>query len=534
MSKKFLFLFTFIMLIAPASISYGADPCMIKLDFNNEPNNNNDANTQADFTAFIITDGGSEVNGVAIDLGGDIQSARRDNPYGRWVGDPPVYYPRAGERIYRDFIQGVIPSGVTITLWGLGVNRDCNITMWAFDDSAVGDNRIANWYANGTHIFDTNFIGGSTSWPGYEIVAPQDLYKWTFSGRATTDEMGRIILTSYRDPCSPAGQPFAFVNALMVEPNESEPFVPTNYAYHPVPVNGAEDAPVDAVLSWRKGGLSETHDIYFGTDFNDVNDADRGNPLGVLVSQDHPTATYTFDEFFDLDTTYYWRVDEVNSAPDYTIFRGDVWSFKTLPYFVVENFNSYEDDTALQNAWQEDSTSAEVSVETGTIHDGNSMNYLFGNTLSPYYSEVSADVNTARPNGLGEDPNWLGMGAKSLTLWFYGPSSNESNRPMYVKLTDGDVSPHTGRVNYEGCYDMNDVKGETWYEWNISLQSFVDDNNINLSNVKTITIGFGDGTPTASDGTVYFDDIRLYVDKRLISRINIIGGDLNGDCAVNY
>jgi oligosaccharide reducing-end xylanase len=301
---------------------------MIKLDFNLETAND-DANTQADFTMFTIADSSSEVNGVAIDLSGDIQSVRRDTPYGTWNGNPPVYYPRAGERIYRDFIQGISPSGVTITLWGLGVNRDCNITIWAFDDLAVGDHRIANWYANGTHILDTNFIGGSTNWPRYEISYPGDLYKWAFSGRATADELGTIVLTSSRDPCSPAGQPFAFVNALVVEPNVYVPFVLPNCAHRPLPLDGAEDVSANVVLNWRKGGLSETHDVYLGTDFDDVNNADRGNPLDVLVSQDHTTTTYTPPESLDFNTTYYWRIDEVNSAPDYTIFKGEVWSFTT-------------------------------------------------------------------------------------------------------------------------------------------------------------------------------------------------------------
>jgi hypothetical protein len=299
---------------------------MIKLDFNNDANND-DANTQAGFTMFIIADSGSEVNGVTIDLSGDIQSARHANPTGTW--NQGTYYPRAGERIYRDFIQGISPSGVTITLWGLGVNRDCNITIWAFDDLSVGDHRIANWYANGTHILDTNFIGGTTNWPRYELTNPEDLYKWAFSGTATTDELGRIVLTSSRDPLSPAGEDFAFVNAIMVEPKGE--YVPILHANRPIPLDGTEDAPIDTILEWEKGAYAETHDVYLGTDFNDVNDADRGTPLDVLVSQDHSTTTYDPPGFLELNTTYYWRIDEVNSAPDYTIFKGEVWSFTTRP-----------------------------------------------------------------------------------------------------------------------------------------------------------------------------------------------------------
>jgi hypothetical protein len=51
----------------------------------------------------------------------------------------------------------------------------------------------------------------------------------------------------------------------------------------------------------------------------------------------------------------------------------------------------------------------------------------------------------------------------------------------------------------------------TWIEWRIDLQAFADQ-GVNLSNVNTITIGFGNrANPTAGgSGMVFFDDIRLY------------------------
>jgi hypothetical protein len=144
---------------------------------------------------------------------------------------------------------------------------------------------------------------------------------------ATTDELGRIVLTSSRDPLSPEDLPFAFVNALVVEPEGA--YVPALYANRPIPLGNAQDVRTDTVLNWRQGRLAETHDVYLGTDFDDVNNADRGNPLDVLVSQDHLTTTYVPPALLDCNTTYYWRIDEVNSAPDYTIFKGEVWSFTT-------------------------------------------------------------------------------------------------------------------------------------------------------------------------------------------------------------
>jgi glucuronoarabinoxylan endo-1,4-beta-xylanase len=497
MLVKHSYLHLFLIIVLVWSPCYGADPCMIKLDINLETANN-DANTQVGFTPFTLANSGSEVNGVAIDFSGDIESRRRTEPCGVWAGTPPKYYPRAGERIYRDFIFGVQPSGVTITLWGLGANRACDINIFAYDyESTAGDgNRVANWYANGTYIFDTNFKGGAAGLPRYEAQYPQDLYKYSFSGTATTDYLGRIVLTSSRDPLSPADQNFAFVNALIVVPKGT--YVPTKYAQHPVPFDSGEDVPIDVIPAWKKSVYADKHDVYFGTDEAKVTDANRNIPLGVLVSQNHSTTTYDPPDFLDFNTTYYWRIDEVNAAPDYTIFKGEVWSFTTSPYFVVDNFNSYANDAAMRSVWKNGSTSAEVSVETTIVRDGNSMRYLYKNNLSPYYSEAYADIAD-----LGiDDPDWLGTGAEALVLRFHVEPNNPFSEQMYVKLTDGDIPAKTATVMYS---DTTNVRLKQWNEWSIALTEFTD---VNLANVARITIGFGDAGPGTAD-TVYFEDITL-------------------------
>jgi hypothetical protein len=59
--------------------------------------------------------------------------------------------------------------------------------------------------------------------------------------------------------------------------------------------------------------------------------------------------------------------------------------------------------------------------------------------------------------------------------------------------------------------DPNAVLMTNWTEWIIPLQSFVDQ-GANLSSVNSFGIGFGDSSNTepGGEGTVYFDDIRLY------------------------
>jgi hypothetical protein len=54
--------------------------------------------------------------------------------------------------------------------------------------------------------------------------------------------------------------------------------------------------------------------------------------MGVLVSQALSATTYDPVGRLDFETTYYWRVDEVNAAPDNTVFKGAVWSFTSEPF----------------------------------------------------------------------------------------------------------------------------------------------------------------------------------------------------------
>ena len=103
-------------------------------------------------------------------------------------------------------------------------------------------------------------------------------------------------------------------------------------ASDPIPADEAIDVPREVDLSWAPGEFANTNEVYLGTVFNDVNDADRSDPRDVLASQGQNAATYDPPGRLNFEQTYYWRVDEVNGAPDYSIFKGDVWSFTAEPF----------------------------------------------------------------------------------------------------------------------------------------------------------------------------------------------------------
>jgi hypothetical protein len=159
--------------------------------------------------------------------------------------------------------------------------------------------------------------------------------------------------------------------------------------------------------------------------------------------------------------------------------------------------------------------------------------YEYNNDTSPFYSEAYADIAT-----FGDDPDWLGFGAKSLSLWFRGETSNPITEPMYVKLTDGDSPAHTAQVTYTS--NIEALREPWWHEWNIDLQDFAD-GGVDLTNVSRLIIGFGN-SGAGTDGTMYFEDIQLYVTRcALVGRSGDFtkldfapGGAPAGDCVIDY
>jgi hypothetical protein len=107
--------------------------------------------------------------------------------------------------------------------------------------------------------------------------------------------------------------------------------IPPEAAQDPSPDHEAADVPRDIQLSWNPGVFAETHNVYFGTSWHDINDASVDNPMGVLVSEDQTATSFDPNGPLDLGQMYYWRVDEVNAEPDHTVFKGCVWSFMIEP-----------------------------------------------------------------------------------------------------------------------------------------------------------------------------------------------------------
>ncbi len=141
-------------------------------------------------------------------------------------------------------------------------------------------------------------------------------------------------------------------------------------ASYPTPANGTTGISINADLSWIAGMYATSHDVYFGTASPGTF---RGNQTAV-----------TFDPgTLALGTTYYWRVDEVNSTNPASPWIGDVWSFTTQtgtatlkkgPYLIYPANN-----TQMTALWQLD------AIETCSIVWGTDTTYSSGSANVPEY-----------------------------------------------------------------------------------------------------------------------------------------------------
>ena len=130
-------------------------------------------------------------------------------------------------------------------------------------------------------------------------------------------------------------------------------------------------------------------------------------------------------------------------------WEGDVWSFSTLEYFPIDDFESYTNESPNRvfqtwiDGWgfSEDeffptgnpgnATGSMIGynpevgniMETAIIHGGKqSMPVEYNNVNSPYYSEIERTWETPQ--------NWTLNGADTLQVWFRGQSGRVHPEPI--------------------------------------------------------------------------------------------------------
>ncbi|MHC4387167.1 MAG: hypothetical protein ACYSX1_01010 [Planctomycetota bacterium] len=287
-------------------------------------------------------------------------------------------------------------------------------------------------------------------------------------------------------------------------------------AHNPSPPDGANDVSPNVLITWSPGQNAASHDVYFGTDFNDVDNAS---------SSTHPNVDY---ENVDVNsfqpgplqssTAYYWRIDEVN---DDTTTKGQTWHFTVGGFMVVDDMESYDNDTDISNTWEaspypDSNNGASVFLEQNIAHGGQqSMKFIFETGSATYFTATRTYYSPQ---------NWTANGTNHLSLWFYGYQHNLPDDHIYITLKD--ATGHSATKPYDR--DPNNIALEEWQEWNVFLQDF-NDAGVNPQDIQQVVIG---AESLYWAGILYFDDIRLYL-PRCIPDFQP-AGDITGDCFVDF
>jgi hypothetical protein len=204
----------------------------------------------------------------------------------------------------------------------------------------------------------------------------------------------------------------------------------------PNPVDGTVDVSPTKILSWQAGAVAASHEVYFGTDADAVANATTASP-------EYKGPKALGDESYDpglltLNTAYYWRIDEVNEGNPDSPWAGNVWSFSTGNFYVIDDFEIYDaNDNQIWYSWHDglgagapgtpdylpgngtgsavgDETTPSYTEETIVQGGGQSMPVAYDNNKqgSSKYSEVELTLDAVR--------DWTAEGVTELSLWFRG------------------------------------------------------------------------------------------------------------------
>jgi hypothetical protein len=377
-------------------------------------------------------------------------------------------------------------------------------SSWTF--TANCDDCVRLWI-NGQLLFDKFGQQGGVEWVGtLDLVAGQ---KYS-------------IVLEYYENSGDARAILYWSTPYYLTPYQPKQAIPQGAYSMPVrartpqPANGAADVPQASILQWTAGEEAAAHEVYFGEDANAVADANTAT-AAIYRGQQALDATSFNPGALAWNKTYYWRVDEVNTANPESPWKGAVWKFTTADFIVVDDFESYTDDwenyQRVFQTWIDGGgytlpepgkagngsgalvgTDGAPWVELAIVHSGRqSMPIAYYNADAPNYSEAQRTWTAPQ--------DWTANGINTLVLYVQGKVDNVAG-PLYVTLEDS--LGNTGTVNYD---DAKAVVSTTWLEWKIPLSRF---SKVTATKIKKMSIGVSraSGTP-GGNGTIYVDDIRV-------------------------
>jgi len=231
-------------------------------------------------------------------------------------------------------------------------------------------------------------------------------------------------------------------------------------ASSPNPGKAAVDVPRDTVLSWTPSPLADTHNVYVGTVYDDVNNADTTNTLDVLVGQNQDANSYDPAGLLDFGQTYYWRVDEVNNLNPESPWKGDVWSFTAEPFvYPIENI------IATASSWQSGmgpgNTVNGSGLDDNDLHSTNDAAMWLSGIAGPQPTWIKYEFDSVYKlhemwlwnSNMAIEP-LFGLGLKDVTVEY---STNGSDWTLLSSISEFAQGPGTNGYAHNAPIDLGGV-----------------------------------------------------------------------------
>jgi hypothetical protein len=325
------------------------------------------------------------------------------------------------------------------------------------------------------------------------------------------------------------------------------------HAYDPSPA----DMELDVVflgldLEWAAGAEAEDHVVYLGTDETAVTNADTTDTTGIYkTTLTVGTENYPVSGQLTAGETYYWRIDEKKTAAPSHLITGDVWSFTAGTFLIIEEYESYTNQTELWDVWDDywaNGSDGEIFLENDVniIRESGSqaVELKFTNTTASGGKQIGSQFDVQDMTELDIGSNWTIGGVEGLFMYLRGDPCNaqvvpqSKGAPLWEAATPWieleDTSSNTGYVLHPSPGLMGNAY---WNEWNVDLNIF-DACGVDLTAIDRFTIGIGGAKAGQSSkmsgaGYIWADDIRLYP-PRCRPEVSEQTGDFTGDCNVMY
>ena len=395
-----------------------------------------------------------------------------------WNWGTLAFHMTAGEA-YAEYVTLSRSSGGTDALAGAITLDGGTFTMTPSNWN--GDQTVGEIVINGGTLVR---LGNQVGWADGQIA----------SGHITSDNAGRDLVVDYNSTDDKT--------SITTDPEL------VKAAWNPTPADGAIAAqPI--VLDWTPGYQALSHNVYLGTDYNDVNNAtttttltgdiDSNGKVGIddlsimalqwldgsgsadiageagidfidfsalaaewqeilICVENHSGTEYTPAGILRVGRTYYWRIYEVYSGD---VVKGDVWSFTVVP-----SEPEFIDDPIVEvNAIVDFSYSS--GIDDNAIFASNIV-ITFEKVSGPDWLSVAADGTLSGTPGAGD------AGENSFVVKVSDDSGgfDTTTLSIYVALSPplppevwADYDPDTGAYNETiiAEWDVGDVHYKDFY-----------------------------------------------------------------------